>query len=51
MSEHNKECGDKVEEVKAKVFVAKKKFMSRHFSKAPKNDNLVATKFLYRDTK
>ena len=49
MSQHSKECHDKVEELKAKIFVATKKFMSQHFSGEAKNDKLVATKFLFRD--
>ena len=32
-----------VEELKAKIFVAIKKFISRHFSKETKNDKLVTT--------
>ena len=51
MSQHSKECGDKVEELKAKIFVATKKFISLHFSGVVKNDKLVATKFLCRDTR
>ena len=51
MLQHSKECRDKVEGLKAKIFVATKKFMSRHFSGAAKNDKLVATKFLCRDTR
>ena len=43
MSQHSKEYRDKVEELKAKIFVTIKKFMSRHFSGA--TDKLVATKF------
>ena len=49
MSQHGKECRDKVEELKAKIFVTTKKFMSRHFLGAAKNDKLVATKFLCHD--
>ena len=42
LQQDNKECCDKVEELKAKIFVTTKKFISRHFSGATKNDKLVA---------
>ena len=45
MSQHSKEFRDKGEELKAKIFVVTNKIMSRHFSRAEKNDKLVATKF------
>ena len=45
------ECRDKVKELKAKIFIATKKFMSRHFLGATKNDKLVATNFLCHDTR
>ena len=51
MSQHNKECRDKVEELKAKIFVAIKKFMSLHFLGTAKNDKLVATNFLCCDAR
>ena len=45
MSRHSKLCRNKVEELKVKMFVTTKKFMSRQFSGAEKYDKLVATKF------
>ena len=51
MSQNSKECHDKVKELKEKIFIAKKKFMSRHFLGAIKNEKLVATKFLCHDTR
>ena len=50
MSLHGKDYRDKVKELKAKIFVARQKFMLLHFFAAAKNDKLVATKFLCRDT-
>ena len=51
MSQHCKKCHDNVEEIKAKIFVATKKFMSGHFLGAAKNDKLIATNFLCHDTR
>ena len=51
MSQYRKECHNKVEELKEKIIVATKKFMSQHFSKAANNDKFVATKFLCHETR
>ena len=51
MLQHRKECRGKVEELKEKIFIVTKKFMSQQFSEAAKNDKLVATKFLCCDTR